>query len=416
MSKNPISSFILRIIGITLISSVIWIVAIYYYHEYKIIQEIQTNIERKKIEFMDVLKNYHVLKLEAKKIALLKEELSNLNILFAKLYDGNKKQILDIDFHQKRNLVDRDKIILSKEKLTYEVIMQANKKVYILFQSQINIEDKKLHLVLFLQLDQEIIDSITEDIKHILFIVIFTILLIVITILPIIYGQYQHILKNKNDILNANLFMLASLGNAIAKRDSDTNEHNYRVTYYSIKIAESMNLPKEKMQSLIKGAFLHDIGKIAISDTILLKPSKLTIKEFEIMKTHVTHGVDIVKDIKWLEDAITVIQNHHEKVDGSGYPEGLKKDAIPIEARIFAVADVFDALTSKRPYKEAFGIEKSFTIIQKNSGKHFDCDVVLAFGENYQKIHATIKALTMKGLKNILIKNVYYYFMGQKEY
>jgi HD-GYP domain-containing protein (c-di-GMP phosphodiesterase class II) len=169
------------------------------------------------------------------------------------------------------------------------------------------------------------------------------------------------------------------LGSAIAKRDNDTDIHNYRVTIYSIRIAEEMNLDYDEIRTLIKGAFLHDVGKIGISDAILLKPSNLTPGEFEVMKLHVRHGIDIVSRSDWLRDAGLVVGNHHEKYDGTGYLAGSKSDEIPRVARIFAVADVFDALTSKRPYKEAYPYEKTMEILEKSRGSHFDPEILDVF-------------------------------------
>lgn len=162
------------------------------------------------------------------------------------------------------------------------------------------------------------------------------------------------------------------LGSAIAKRDSDTNIHNFRVTLYSVRLGEKLHLSQSAMQGLIKGAFLHDVGKIAIPDAILLKPGKLTVEEFTIMKTHVSHGGDIIRSYDWLKDADEVVRCHHEKFDGSGYPQGLVGEEIPLNARIFAVADVFDALTSRRPYKEPFSVAASIAIIEEARGSHFD--------------------------------------------
>ena len=138
------------------------------------------------------------------------------------------------------------------------------------------------------ELDKATQLAIKKDIRETLFIII----IVFLSIFPLVYSQYKSMLEKQKELMQSNINTLISLGNAIAKRDSDTSEHNYRVTYYSIKIAQRMNLNKELIQSLIKGAFLHDIGKIAISDTILLKPGKLTSEEFSIMKTHVTSGLD----------------------------------------------------------------------------------------------------------------------------
>lgn len=180
-------------------------------------------------------------------------------------------------------------------------------------------------------------------------------------------------------LFNANIGMLETLGSVIAKRDSDTSSHNYRVTIYSIHIARELQLDDDHIRGVIKGAFLHDVGKIAISDNILLKPNKLTPYEFDIMKTHVNHGTDIVSNYLWLRDALDVVQYHHERFDGSGYQKGLKGLQIPINARIFSIADVFDALTSIRPYKKAYSLDKSLFIIQKGGSNFFDPDIVQVF-------------------------------------
>ncbi|SDX43240.1 HD domain-containing protein [Allochromatium warmingii] len=180
-------------------------------------------------------------------------------------------------------------------------------------------------------------------------------------------------------LLAANLEMLELLGAMVAKRDSDTSAHNYRVTMYSVRLAEAMGLDRADIRSLIKGAFLHDIGKIAIPDSILLKPNRLDEQEFAIMRTHVAHGLDIVGRSSWLKDAMDVVGYHHEKYDGSGYSTGLAGEAIPLTARVFAIVDVFDALTSLRPYKGSMRVEEALTIITESSGTHFAPEVVAAF-------------------------------------
>lgn len=173
-------------------------------------------------------------------------------------------------------------------------------------------------------------------------------------------------------LLDANIEMLEVLGSAIAKRDSDTSVHNYRVTLLSLAIAEAAGLDRPALQSLVKGSFLHDVGKIAISDSILLKPGRLDQAEFEAMKTHVLHGTDIVSRYAWLADALDIVRHHHERVNGAGYPDGLAGTAIPLSARIFAIADVFDALTSVRPYKKALGFDEAMKLMAADRGTHFD--------------------------------------------
>jgi HD-GYP domain-containing protein (c-di-GMP phosphodiesterase class II) len=199
-------------------------------------------------------------------------------------------------------------------------------------------------------------------------------------LVPIIITLNRNLLGLSRKLLKANIQTLDLLGGAVAKRDSDTDTHNYRVTLYAIALAEAVGLPRGTMQELIKGSFLHDVGKIAITDAILLKPGRLTPDEFTVMKTHVDHGIDIIARSPWLMTAAAdVVRYHHEKYDGSGYNTGLAGEAIPIIARIFAIADVFDALTSKRPYKEPMPFDKAMAILQESSGSHFDPTLVTTF-------------------------------------
>ena len=182
------------------------------------------------------------------------------------------------------------------------------------------------------------------------------------------------------NLLDSNLETLQVLGSAIAKRDSDTDAHNYRVTIFSVRLAEAAGLEKQSIQKLIKEAFLHDVGKIGVRDNVLLKPGRLDEEEFQVMKNHVRHGLDIVSRSHWLHDAKDVVGFHHEKYDGKGgYDAGLAGEDIPINARIFAIADVFDALTSKRPYKEPFSFEESVEILREGRGTHFDPALVNLF-------------------------------------
>lgn len=205
------------------------------------------------------------------------------------------------------------------------------------------------------------------------------VLLTTAVLYPVILRLTRRITRFSVQLLDANMDTLETLGSAIAKRDSDTNAHNYRVSIYAARIGEEMGLPARAMRTLIKGAFLHDVGKIGIPDDILLKPGKLDDDEFEIMKTHVEQGRDIIQRSKWLRDALEVVRFHHEKITGKGYPDGLSGEGIPVTARIFAIADVFDALTSKRPYKDAWSFDKAMEIMEEGKGSHFDPDLLDAF-------------------------------------
>lgn len=171
------------------------------------------------------------------------------------------------------------------------------------------------------------------------------------------------------------------LTNAAEYKDKDTGAHVQRMSQYSASVARQLGLSEEDVNSILYAAPLHDIGKIGIPDRILLKPGKLTTEEWKIMRQHTVFGGKILKGSKaeYLKLGRTVALTHHEKWDGSGYPKGLKGSVIPQVGRIVAIADVFDALTSKRPYKEPFTLEKSFAIIDKKRGKHFEPAVVDAF-------------------------------------
>ena len=176
---------------------------------------------------------------------------------------------------------------------------------------------------------------------------------------PVINSLTKGVLRLSTDLMHSNIELMEVLGGAIAKRDSDTDLHNYRVCLYSIRFARELGLSEDEIRAVIAGAFLHDVGKIGITDSILLKPGKLNAEEFAVMKTHVQIGVDIIAKSGWLKDARDIIEFHHEHFDGNGYLQGLRGDAIPVAARLFAIVDVFDALTSRRPYKDPFSVDQA---------------------------------------------------------
>lgn len=172
---------------------------------------------------------------------------------------------------------------------------------------------------------------------------------------------------------------LEALGSAIDLRDGPTAGHSRRVFWYSITIAQAIGGLEKELRSLGMGAWLHDIGKLAIPDGILLKPGALTEQEREVMQHHVQIGYDLVKGIPFLADAAEIILAHHERCDGSGYPRGLKAQEIALGAKIFAVADSFDAMTSDRPYRSAMPFQLARDEIQRAAGRLFDRIVVRAF-------------------------------------
>ena len=195
----------------------------------------------------------------------------------------------------------------------------------------------------------------------------------------IVAEQTQQLREALRQIERSYDHTLEVLGAAIDLRDSPTAGHSRRVFLYSIEIAKAMGGMENQMRNIAMGAWLHDIGKLAISDTILLKPGPLTDEEREIMQRHVQIGYDLVKGIPFLADAAEIIFAHHERCDGSGYPRGLKTEEIPVGARIFAVADTFDAMTSDRPYRRALPFETSREVIERGMGKQYDSQVATIF-------------------------------------
>jgi putative two-component system response regulator len=169
------------------------------------------------------------------------------------------------------------------------------------------------------------------------------------------------------------------LANAVEGRDRYTRGHIERVTTYSVWIAEKLRWPSENIRILQFGARLHDIGKIIVPDQILNKPGRLNPEEWELMRKHPVAGAKIIKKISHLEEAVPYILYHHEKWNGEGYPEGRKGRDIPIGARILMIADVFDAITTPRPYRPAQTREITLEIISQKSGSHFDPDLVPIF-------------------------------------
>jgi putative nucleotidyltransferase with HDIG domain len=227
---------------------------------------------------------------------------------------------------------------------------------------------------------------------------------------PVISELVRRLSTLSSNLLEANLETLQVLGSAIAKRDTDTQAHSFRVTIYAVRLAEAVGLGAAEIQRLIRGAFLHDVGKIAITDNILLKPGKLTDEEYAVMKTHVSHGVDIVERSDWLNSAGDVVRFHHEKFDGSGYLKGLAGEEIPTAARIFAIVDVFDALTSRRPYHEARSLDQTLEFLEEARESHFDPELLDAFRDIAPALYDELAQMEEEGLRAELHSLVQRYF------
>ncbi|MFA7270560.1 MAG: HD-GYP domain-containing protein [Sterolibacterium sp.] len=256
------------------------------------------------------------------------------------------------------------------------------------------------------RLDEQTLQTQREQVRNGALTAVASVLVTAFLLYPLLLALLHRSARLSRRLLDSNLSLMRSLGNAIAKRDSDTDAHNYRVTFYAVELAEAMGLPKHDISDLVSGAFLHDVGKIGIPDSILLKHGKLTVDEFEVMKTHVLLGIEIVADNPWLGGAALTIRHHHERFDGTGYPDGLRGATIPLIARVFAVVDVFDALTSERPYKKPMTLTEALAIIESNSDQHFDPEVVAVFrkiaADLYVRAVQTGDAELRQGMREVL--------------
>lgn len=200
-----------------------------------------------------------------------------------------------------------------------------------------------------------------------------------------LYDQANHleqlVQQRTKELSDTRLEIIRRLGRAAEYKDNETGMHVIRMSYFSRYIAEESGMDPNWCELIYNAAPMHDIGKIGIPDAVLLKPGKLDAQEWNIMKKHAQYGADIIgdHDSPIMQLAKEIATYHHEKWDGSGYPHGLKGKDIPVSARIIAIADVFDALTSKRPYKEAWSEQKALQLIKDEAGSHFDPDLVDKF-------------------------------------
>ncbi len=218
----------------------------------------------------------------------------------------------------------------------------------------------------------------------------------------LLLSHHQRLIKNRAQLLEIKVSeatreiiireqeTLLRLAKAGEYRDEETGNHVLRMAKFARSMAERIGLPESDCHVIEVAAPMHDIGKIGIPDGILLKPGKLDTEEIQIMRTHTRIGYEILKDSpsKYLQMGAVIALGHHERYDGTGYPSRLRGYEIPLEARIVAVADVFDALTSVRPYKKAWSIQEALNYLDAERGKHFDPDCIDAFHAQFKKILA----------------------------
>jgi putative nucleotidyltransferase with HDIG domain len=195
-------------------------------------------------------------------------------------------------------------------------------------------------------------------------------------------------------------FTLEAMGDALDLRDAQTEGHSRRVTAYTIAVAREIGLDTECLRTIARGAFLHDIGKIATPDAILLKPGTLTPEETAIMREHCARGYEMVHKIPFLREAAEIIYAHQESFDGTGYPRGLRGEEIPLGARIFAIADTLDAITSDRPYRKGRSFAEARAEIHRCSGTQFDPAIVKVFIAMPDDVWSDLRREVERGYSN----------------
>jgi putative nucleotidyltransferase with HDIG domain len=190
---------------------------------------------------------------------------------------------------------------------------------------------------------------------------------------------FEDLQKANQELTRAYDSTIAGWARALELRDQETEGHSQRVTEMAVKLASSIGMENSELVHIRRGALLHDIGKMGIPDSILLKPGSLDHEEWDVMRKHPLYAYRLLSSVEFLKSALDIPYYHHERWDGSGYPHGLRCDEIPKAARVFSIVDVFDALSSNRPYRKAWGQEKVFSYLKDQSGKYFDPETLEEF-------------------------------------
>ena len=411
---NIIHQFLKTLLFTIVLLSIISIVLLYISEQNKFHKSIAQDIAK------------HVsMGLSSNNINLLSKEFIHhvkmIDFALFELYDANKKEIFSFVKDKNTNhFIDEIKqqnqntksVFSINEETNFNYFKISNDQFYMFIYTPIYKNNKTIGYISGIKkIDNKLIEQFEDSVLHIIFLITLSILFFALTLFPIIYFAYKKLKRNKLNLIQTNIMTIHTLGNAVALRDSDTDEHNYRVTIYSVQLAQVLHMSKREVQEIIIGAFLHDIGKIGIEDSILLKNTKLSNDEFAKMKEHVNKGIQIIKKNQWLERGKNIILCHHEKYDGSGYPNGIKGENIPKIARLFAIIDVFDALTSKRPYKEPFSYDKAIRILKESGGSHFDPAILDTFLSISSNLYNSINHNTHPQLQDKLDALIIKYFL-----
>jgi len=326
---------------------------------------------------------------------IMSDHISARHFVVIKLYDPGRNKVLDVsdpDYGHVEDVVNESPhALLLTDKVDYRKLY-IDGLPYIQVFAPIDLASGEVvaYFEGIYRVEPEAMWSINKRLLVMVLQVVVVIFVTAAAMYPVIIVLNRDMIRLSRDLSVANMGILEALGSAVSKRDRGTNSHNYRVTLYAIRLAEAVGLDREGIQGLVKGAFLHDIGKIGVSDAILHKPADLTPHEARTMEAHVDHGLDIVKNYAWLGDALDVVKYHHEKYDGTGYRTGLRGKDIPLKARIFTIVDVFDALTSKRPYRDPVSYHEALHMMQVERGTRFDPDLLDRFMKIAPDLHRDI--------------------------
>jgi len=414
---HPRRIFISRLAVVWMIVTIISVVIVALFGFKQINGYILNILKSESKQYLDLFKDFRSTGSSYAKARMENEaaKLLSMNFVIISLYDESKHIVFNVyrdDFTAINSYSDSYSIDLSENFKPVWKRFRAYEREYIILI--LPILDNDSGLIGFFRTVYMVNDEMLTGLKNLIalveVIVSFIIFATLLIVYPIVFHLNKGLVDTSKKLLKSNIGMLKALGSAIAKRDYETSLHNYRVTVSSIILGDSVGLADSAIRGLIIGALLHDVGKIAIPDAILLKPNKLNDEEFEIMMTHVNNGLDIIKQYEWLELGVAVVGCHHEKFDGSGYPNGLEKEGIPITARIFAIVDVFDALTSNRPYKMAFSYEEAVSIMRDRTGTHFDPDLMDVFFSVSDRIYDLCLDIDEKTANSEFEKMVARYF------
>lgn len=405
--KNLLTAFTLRMLLILLINGLAWTVIVQTYYQHRTTQQtlgaVQASLDSLEPAFREIATQEQP---QIEKFLL--KTMQERDIPFLQLYKGYEElifnkgsEILPEKYRPISNMPSR---ATSSE---HQLIELNNRHYLYLFTP---VFDAEWYIRVAIPVNPEFINRIEGTTHTVISVVVLTLLQVTIVLLPLMIASYNRSLRDRGDLLMSHLWTVLALGNAISKRDSDTDIHNYRVSYYALRLAEATGLEPARMPGLVKGAFLHDVGKIGVPDSVLLKPGKLSHEEYSIVQRHVADGLEIIAGIPWLHDAAPVISGHHEYYNGSGYPNGLKGDDIPLEARVFTVVDVFDALTSKRPYKKALSVESALDLMDEATGTHFDPEIYRTFRELAPSLQKQLSRQSRRQIRRRLSHAILPYF------